>query len=236
MTTSNAEVEIEQIPPNGTVIAIMGIPRGDLDNIDDNETLRIFRNEAERVMDNVNVIQLPNVPLVSQGVIDDIVSDMKNDHPEPEALDLIKGIAMSGAFMETAMASMERYEEAAEAKRVAALTPEQKAQEEAKSRAYAQRIYKQAHEMSEKERAQALDTFFSTAQKWANLPELTATERCHGVAHDLYLIYGPRSGSDLNGRTVEYNRSDDYAQRYDHCYSDFVHLRQIRAAKELFGG
>jgi hypothetical protein len=64
MAKKKAEVVKDPIQSQmGSIITIVGVPRADLDNVDNDETVRRLREEAERVMDNVEITHMPNVDL-----------------------------------------------------------------------------------------------------------------------------------------------------------------------------
>lgn len=131
-------------------------------------------------------------------------------------------------------------------------TPEEKAKAEQESKdIYAQRD--QQNELRFKqyveERKNELDHAFGVAEQWANKPDLTAEERCHGVAHDMYKKYGaearPFQGyTDLPGQKTHFDKVQQkaYPTRAGQAYSDEynrrnqtkIQKRAMRAAGFLF--
>lgn len=71
-------------------------------------------------------------------------------------------------------------------------------------------------------------TYFDVAHEWANKPGITPLEAAHGVAKTLYIEKHQVIGS------LE-NISREYNEVFDYNYAEQIKLRQVRAAKELFG-
>jgi sarcosine oxidase delta subunit len=68
--------------------------------------------------------------------------------------------------------------------------------------------------------------YFAIANTWAKREELTPEERCHGVAHDTYLLSLPVA------TIVE---QTEYRSMYDSHMETKIKERSVKAAKELFG-
>jgi hypothetical protein len=95
------------------------------------------------------------------------------------------------------------------------------------------------------ERTVEIRQVFDIANTWATEPELTPMERCHGVAHDIYKIYGVDAKSitfddkpfipDSMQKAYPINAGQAYAQHYESQLSEQIKARSIRAAKDLFG-
>lgn len=217
---------------SGNVITIMGIPKPDADSAF-NEAIMNITDYAAKVFER---FEIGHTPVYMGEKFDECLID-ETGNPEKDMQELNTPIGRAAATLFVNVLDQAAVAEAeAERARYEALSPEERAAEDAGHRENARRIYREASEQAEARREQKLDEFFGVAQKWATLPDLTATERCHGVAHDFYLKYGVDGGvNPENGRSVDFNRSDDYGRKYDHNFADDIRTRQIRAAKELFG-
>jgi hypothetical protein len=69
--------------------------------------------------------------------------------------------------------------------------------------------------------------YLDIAEQWANKPNLTLREACHGVAYDTYCVAHPEQPKVM--------ARQEYGQRYDSHFVDQIKNRQIKAAKDLFG-
>lgn len=217
---------------SGSAITILGIPKVDADS-KFHEVLENITDHAARVFER---FEIGHTPVYMGEKFDETLID-EDGNPENDMPELNTPIGRAAATLFVNVLSQADEESMAkEQARRDAMSPEERAAEDAAYRADAKRIYKEASEQAEARRDQQVNEFFDVAQKWATLPDLTATERCHGVAHDFYLKYGVDGGVDPNtGRGVDFNRSDDYGKKFDHNFADDIRARQIRAAKELFG-
>lgn len=217
---------------SGNVITIMGIPKADADaNFD--AAITDITNYAAKVFER---FEIGSTPVYMGEKFDEcLIDEAGNPETDMQELNTPIGRAAATLFVNVLEQAGQAELDAEEA-RYNALAPEQRAAEDAQHRENARRIYREASEQAEARRDQQIGMFFETAQKWATLPDLSATERCHGVAHDLYLQYGVSGGVNPDtGRSVDFNKSNDYGKKYDHNFADDIRMRSIRAAKELFG-
>jgi hypothetical protein len=115
-----------------------------------------------------------------------------------------------------------------------------------KNRLRAEHYEKEAIDSAVELRTHQIRQAFDIANQWATEPDLTPMERCHGVAHDLYALYGVDQKPINIGPLENYvpdsiqkaypiSAGKAYAQHYDTHLSEQIRQNQIRAAKDLFG-
>lgn len=114
-----------------------------------------------------------------------------------------------------------------------------------KRRLDSERYEREAVQQLQDERTTEIRQAFDIANSWATEPDLTPMERCHGVAHDIYQLYGvDKKAFNLSDgqsyvpesmqKAYQVNAGQAYAQHYDTHLSEQIQARSIRAAKELF--
>jgi outer membrane biosynthesis protein TonB len=72
---------------------------------------------------------------------------------------------------------------------------------------------------------------FDTANRWANREDLSPLERCHGTAHEVYVM---DHHTARNGHKQQQARHESYMQQFDQRFAGEIEQRRIRAARELF--
>jgi hypothetical protein len=72
---------------------------------------------------------------------------------------------------------------------------------------------------------------FDTANRWASREDLTPLERCHGTAHEVYVMDHPPSKA---GHKQQQARHESYMTQFDQHFLGEIEQRRIRAARELF--
>jgi hypothetical protein len=203
----------------GSVITIVGQPKEANTNLATQELYEL----AGTMFDNFEISHLPSVNI-----------DNEINEEEGSPFNTPEGRAAAILFSNV-LSAADQAEDEAEAARYASLTPEQRQRENDEQRDHYKQMIAELHTNAEQERSKALANYFDVAQKWATYPGLTPVERCHGVAHDLYIQYGPTDGMGADGKRVQYVRTDDYGSYYNQQLVDQIQSRSIRAAKELFG-
>lgn len=96
-----------------------------------------------------------------------------------------------------------------------------------------------------KQREDEIRQVFDIANKWGAEPDLRPMERAHGVAHDIYALYGFEAKPTKVGNNENYvwpimaqaypiSAGQAYAQHYDTNLSEQIRSNNLRLAKDLF--
>lgn len=77
---------------------------------------------------------------------------------------------------------------------------------------------------SKKKQQEEVERVFAVAESWNGRADVSPPERCHGVAHDVYvMVSGGNGGSQI------------YSKHYEDRLADQIQNRLVRSARELFG-
>jgi Ni/Co efflux regulator RcnB len=228
------------------VITVSGIPK-DSDPV---RLMRVLDDISESVyekLESVEIGMVTNVPdeILPTGLMSpedaEALKELPGFGPGRLQLHLKAQVASGLIFAATMMAGDE----------AAGLAWESKSEEEKEAihehnRQRSEHYERAAVREMQDKRTAELRQAFDIANHWAAEPDLTPMERCHGVAHDLYKIYGVDAKEfDFGGtkfipdsmrKAYDISAGQAYARHYDTHLSEQIKERKLRAAKDLFGG
>jgi len=229
------------------VITISGIPR-DADPV---RMLRVVEDVTESVYDKLDSIEIG----IAMGAPDITLRDMEMSQEDRTTMRegsqllgtdvhmLMKAqvagqLIMAATLIIDDLGSEHRWESKSE---------EEKEEIIAHNRERAEEWNRRGIQEMQNKRTTEIRQAFDIANTWASEPDLTPMERCHGVAHELYKIYGVDAKPvrwdgdkevipDIIKEAYPINAGQAYAQHYESQLADQIKSRSIRSAKELFGG
>lgn len=214
--------------PLGTMLVIQGIPKG-ADVEASTKAVEQLVKQAGKLFDNMEHASISNTPLPTATEYEQAAGE---ESPMPKAA------LMGGAVMSAAMSYADRQEDIAESERYAAMSDEERAVQRKKDSEYALKINKEAYEQFSTGVNKRMASDFAIAEKWADKPNLTPRERCHGVIWETQKQYGDQHGFrlDENGRGVTYVRdaAQEYAKHYDTMFVEEVKQNLTMAGAKLF--
>jgi Ni/Co efflux regulator RcnB len=238
-------LENNEGPGPRAVITISGIPR----DADPTRMMRVIDDVAEIAcerMDNVEVGMATNAPDETMGSMMS-PEDMKTMYEGSAALGVNFPLLMKAQVAgQLVMAATMMLEDQNAEKQWESKSEEEKEAIIEHNRARSEHWDQVALKEMQDKRTNEIRQVFDIANTWATEPELTPMERCHGVAHDVYKLYGAdakpiRWDSDkevippIIQQAYPINAGQAYAQHYDTHLSDQIKSRTLRAAKDLFG-
>lgn len=238
-------IEDENARGPRTIITISGIPKND----DPIRMLRVIDDIAEAIgekMSHVEVGMATGAPdeTLEKNLNAEMLSELRGYkfHDGTQFSMLMRAEIASGLISTVAeRISDEQSEVNWEAK-----SEEEKEAIHAHYRQLAEEGRRECVKRLKEQRTREVRQVFDIANQWATEPDLNPMERCHGVAHDIYTIYGinQRPYKGPNGQTrvdpaeqeaFPVNAGKAYSQHYDTHLSEQIRQNQIRAAKALFG-
>jgi len=235
MSDHDSEFENEINKIKGNIITIMGVP-----NDKSPEAMRRLVNELSETalnnMQNVEVAELTNVPVVTASVIHKHAPD---DFDENEAFMNTPIVRAASCIMAATFENDHDEETLARQAAWDALSEEEKEEEIQRRAAFDARMVKESNERTLHEMQEAAANAFDVAEKWAKVPDLSVREVAHGVAHDMHSHYSPDFNklSSFGGPVGNAypTPSASYQTHYDGQFTSEIKNRTMRSAEALFG-